>query len=70
MTFIFSRLVFAATLVELETSTFPVSESDDVVEICINAVGVNTPCPSQHPLHVTFSTTDISAGILYRQRLG
>ncbi|CAI8054449.1 hypothetical protein GBAR_LOCUS29715, partial [Geodia barretti] len=40
---------------------YTVSESEEAVEICITAVGANTPCPSTQSFQVTLSTTDESA---------
>ncbi|CAI8049107.1 hypothetical protein GBAR_LOCUS27045, partial [Geodia barretti] len=51
----------AALVVGLERTSYTVSESEEAVEICITAVGVNTPCPSTQSFQVTFSTTDGSA---------
>ena len=50
-------------VVGLERRSYTVSESEEAVEICITAVGVNTPCPSTQSFKVTLSTTDESAGI-------
>ena len=50
-------------MVGLERPSYTVSESEEAVEICITAVGANTPCPSTLSFQVTFSTTDGSAGI-------
>ena len=52
-----------ALVVGLERTFYTVSESEEAVEICITAVGVNTPCPSTQSFEVTLSTTDGSAGI-------
>ena len=57
--------VAVALVVGLERISYTVSESEEAVEICITAVGANTPCPSTQSFQVTFSTTDGSAGILY-----
>ena len=37
----------------LERTSYTVSESDEVVEICINAAGANTDCPSSDPFQLT-----------------
>ena len=52
-------------MVGLERRSYTVSESEEAVEICITAVGANTPCPSTQSFQVTLSTTDGSAGIDY-----
>ena len=54
---------FSALVVELEGESYTVSESVEAVEICITAVGTNTPCTITQSLQVTFSTTDECAGI-------
>ena len=55
-----------ALVVGLERTFYTVSESEEAVEICITAVGANSPCPSTQSFQVTFSTTDESAGkIIY-----
>ena len=46
----------------LERTSYTVSESDEVVEICINAAGANTDCPSSDPFQLTLSTADQTAG--------
>ena len=46
----------------LERTSHTVSESDEVVEICINAAGANTDCPSSDPFQLTLSTADQTAG--------
>ena len=50
-------------MVGLERPSYIVSESEEAVEICITAVGANTPCPSTQSFQATLSTTDGSAGI-------
>ena len=50
-------------MVGLERPSYTVSESVEAVEICITAVGANTPCPSTQSFQATLSTTDGSAGI-------
>ena len=52
-----------ATVVELAETSYTISESDEVVEVCINAVGANSSCPSTEPFHVSLSTTDQTAGV-------
>ena len=52
-----------ATVVELAETSYTISESDEVVEVCINAVGGNSSCPSTEPFHVSLSTTDQTAGV-------
>ena len=49
-------------MVGLETTSYTVSESDEVVDICINAAGANTDCPSSDPFQLTLSTADQTAG--------
>ena len=46
----------------LERTSYTVSESDEVVEICINAAGANTDCPSSDPFQLILSTADQTAG--------
>ena len=46
----------------LDRTSYTVSESDEVVEICIDAAGANTDCPSSDPFQFTFSTADQTAG--------
>ena len=46
----------------LKKTSYTVSESDEVVEICINAAGANTGCPSSDPFQLTLSTADQTAG--------
>ena len=53
-----------ALVVGLERASYTVSESVEAVEICITAVGANTPCPSTQSFQVTLSNTDKRAGIL------
>ena len=50
-------------MVRLEQTSYTISESDEVVIICIITVGANTQCPSTDPFQVTLSTTNQNAGI-------
>ena len=50
------------TVVGLAVTSYTVSESDEVVEVCINAVGTTSSCPSTESFHVTLSTSDQTAG--------
>ena len=43
-------------------TSYNVSESDEVVEVCINAVGTTSSCPSTESFHVTLSTSHRTAG--------
>ena len=50
------------TVVELVVTSYTVSESDKVVEVCVNVVD-STPCPSTLSFTVTLSTCDQTAGM-------
>ena len=50
------------TVVGLETTAYSISESDEVVQICINAAGSNTLCPNTDNFQLTLKTADQSAG--------
>ena len=51
------------TEVGLKKTFYNISESDGVVEICVNASGTNTSCPSPFTFQVTLSTASNTAGI-------
>ena len=53
---------YPEAVVGLERTSYTVPESDEVVEICINAAGANTDCPSSDPFQLTLSTADQTAG--------
>ena len=57
-----SLLYYSATVVRLETTAYSISESDEVVQICINAAGANTPCPNTDRFQLTLNTADQTAG--------
>ena len=57
-----SLLYYSATVVRLETAAYNISESDEVVQICINAAGANTPCPNTDHFQLTLNTADQTAG--------
>ena len=61
----FSLSPYPETTVGLDPSSFTVSESDEVIEICITAVGVNTPCPSSVPFEISLSTLSHTTGMYY-----
>ena len=43
---------------------YSVSESEGMVQICINAEGVTIPCSITHPFQVILSSSHESAGIV------
>ena len=47
----------------LKKTFYNISESDGVVEICVNASGTNASCPSPFTFQVTLSTASNTAGI-------
>ena len=49
-------------VVGLAETSYTIGESDEVVEVCINAVGTTSSCPSTESFHVTLSTSDQTAG--------
>ena len=51
------------TEVGLEKTFYNISESEGVVEICVNASGTNASCPSPFTFQVTLSTASNTAGI-------
>ena len=51
------------TEVGLEKTFYNISESEGVVEICVNASGTNDSCPSPLTFQVTLSTASNTAGI-------
>ena len=53
---------FSVTRVELETTSYNISESDKVVQVCINVAGANTPCSNTDHFQLTLNTADQSAG--------
>ena len=53
---------FSVTRVELETTSYNISESDEVVQACINVAGANTPCSNTDRFQLTLNTADQSAG--------
>ena len=57
-----SLLYYSATVVRLETAAYNISESDEVVQICINAAGANTLCPNTDHFQLTLSAADQTAG--------
>ncbi|CAI8057262.1 hypothetical protein GBAR_LOCUS31214, partial [Geodia barretti] len=48
-------------VVRLAETSYTIGESDEVVEVCINAVGTTSSCPSTESFHVTLSTSDQTA---------
>ncbi|CAI8036866.1 hypothetical protein GBAR_LOCUS20654, partial [Geodia barretti] len=48
-------------MVGLAVTSYNVSESDEVVEVCINAIGTTSSCPSTESFHVTLSTSHRTA---------
>ncbi|CAI8013530.1 Receptor-type tyrosine-protein phosphatase F, partial [Geodia barretti] len=48
-------------IVGLAETSYTIGESDEVVEVCINAVGTTSSCPSTESFHVTLSTSDQTA---------
>ena len=56
-----SLLYYSATVVRLETAAYNISESDEVVQICINAAGANT-CSNTDHFQLTLNTADQTAG--------
>ena len=50
--------------VGLESTSYTVSESEEVVEICIKAEGVSSPCNITHPFQVILSSSNETAGII------
>ena len=46
----------------LDAALYNVSESDEVVEVCVTASSGNTQCPNLQPFQVTMSTAHKSAG--------
>ena len=58
-----SHSSYPETVVGLKRTSYTVSESDEVVEICVNAAGANTDCPSSDPFQLTLLTADQTAGI-------
>ena len=42
---------------------YNISESEGVVEICVNASGTNVSCPTPFTFQVTLSTASNTAGI-------
>ena len=53
---------FSVTRVELETTSYNISESDEVVQACINVAGANTLCSNTDHFQLTLNTADQSAG--------
>ena len=53
-------ILYIETVVGLEAAAYTVLESEGMVQICVNAVGTNSPCPSTLPfqvsLHISRST--------------
>ena len=55
-------IYFSVTRVGFETTSYNISESDEVVQICINAAGSNTLCSNTDHFQLTLNTADQSAG--------
>ena len=60
---IFLVVAVLATEVGLEKTFYNISESEGVVEICVNASGTNASCPSPLTFQVSLSTASNTAGI-------
>ena len=60
---IFLVVAVFATEVGLEKTFYNISESEGVVEICVNASGTNASCPSPQTFQVSLSTASNTAGI-------
>ena len=52
-------------LVGLEATQYSVSESGEVVEVCVTATGKDHHCPYGLPFQLHLSTADKSAGTSY-----
>ena len=65
LSFFFSLSPYPETIVGLDPASFTVSESDEVIEICITAVGANTPCPSAVPFEIILSSLSHTTGMYY-----
>ena len=55
-------LFFSVTRVGFETTSYNISESDEVVQACINVAGANTACSNTDRFQLTLNTADQSAG--------
>jgi hypothetical protein len=53
--------IIDSDVVGLAVTSYTISESDEVVEVCINAVGTTSSCPSTESFHVTLSTSHQTA---------
>ena len=63
--FFFLHKILSSLLTEvgLEKTFHNISESEGVVEICVNASSTNASCPSSQTFQVTLSTASNTAGI-------
>ena len=62
MLYFFLLVLRTTVVIGLEATFYTVGESDAVVEICVNAAGANSSCPSSVPFQVLLSAFSPSAG--------